>query len=34
METLIEITAYIFYTVVAAMVFVGIGSWYRNRKSK
>jgi hypothetical protein len=34
MERLIEVTSYIFYTIAAAIVFVGIGSWYRDRKSK
>ncbi len=32
METLIEITSYIFYTMAAGIVFIGIADWYKKRK--
>lgn len=33
MEKLIEVTAWIFYIVAAAVVFIGVADWYKKRKN-
>jgi hypothetical protein len=32
METLIEVTTYIFYTIAASIVFIGLADLYKKRK--